>query len=86
MTTKDNIIFYCIFLGLIVLVGVLLYIGEYVVGSGDDKPFVEHVASSQDNEIHNREKSMIESEKGVIVRYSLQRGRLYQSCATILGV
>ena len=58
MTPKENLIFYSIFVVLIVGIGLLLYIGVYMNGDGD-KPLVEPVTPSQDNETHQEKKSMI---------------------------
>lgn len=67
MTTKDNIIFSLISSVVIIGVLLLLYIGEYIGSDGKDKPLVEHVTSSQNDETHTEKNSMIESIAAIIV-------------------
>ncbi len=77
MTPKENLIFYSIFVVLIVGIGVLLYIGEYMNGDGGDKSLIENSTSSQNDETHGEEDSMINNITPIILAVAALVGIMF---------
>ena len=68
MTRNDHITFFSILSGVVILVLGLLYIDKHV-GSGGDKPLVEHTTHSLNDETRKEKNSMIDNITAIIIAF-----------------
>ena len=70
MTSKEHIIFFSILSGIVIIVLVLLYIDEYVGSNSGDKPLVEHVTHSLNDETRKEKNLMISDITAIIIAFT----------------
>ncbi len=69
MTRKEHTIFFSILFGVVILVLALLYIDKHV-GSGGDKPLVEHTTTSLEDETRKEKNLMISDITAIIIAFT----------------
>lgn len=69
MTRKEHIIFFSLLFGVVIIILGLLYIDKPISSNGGDKPLVEHVTHSPDDEARKENNLMISDITAIIIAF-----------------